>query len=88
MPSVAGSGDDTSKDDLLNSIDGPFQLAEFLACKVRADPHDVRDLVEVPNHGQDADRDVVCRISLQFTPYGASVSCRPELMFGYGKGPS
>jgi hypothetical protein len=57
---IPTNGSGSSKDDLLNSIDGPFQLAEYLACKVRADPHDVKGLVEVPKDGQDADRDVVC----------------------------
>lgn len=60
IPTLAATG--SSKDDLLNSIDGPFQLAEYLACRVRADPHDVKGLVEVPKNGQDADRDVVCHV--------------------------
>ncbi|ORY31020.1 Mob1/phocein [Naematelia encephala] len=33
----------------LSSLDGPFQLAEYLALKVRADPHDIKGLVEVPS---------------------------------------
>ncbi|WVR04616.1 hypothetical protein IAU60_001627 [Kwoniella sp. DSM 27419] len=32
----------------LSSLDGPFQLAEYLALKVRHDPHDVKGLVDVP----------------------------------------
>jgi hypothetical protein len=43
----------------LSAIDGPFQLAEYLALKIRADPHDVAGLVEVPAEGRSTDRDVV-----------------------------
>lgn len=32
----------------LSQLGGPFQLAEYLALKVKADPHDVKALVEVP----------------------------------------
>ncbi|WWC86911.1 uncharacterized protein L201_001790 [Kwoniella dendrophila CBS 6074] len=32
----------------LSSLNGPFQLAEFLSLKVRHDPHDVQSLVEIP----------------------------------------
>jgi len=32
----------------LSSLDGPFQLAEYLALKVRADPHNVQALVDAP----------------------------------------
>lgn len=32
----------------LSDLDGPFQLSEYLALKVRSDPHSVRSLVEVP----------------------------------------
>ncbi|KAI9636416.1 Mob1/phocein, partial [Dioszegia hungarica] len=42
----------------LSAIDGPFQLAEYLALKIRADPHDVAGLVEVPAEGRSTDRDV------------------------------
>jgi hypothetical protein len=30
-------------------LDGPFQLAEYLALKVRADPHNVPALVDAPS---------------------------------------
>lgn len=32
----------------LSSFNGPFQLAEYLALKVRLNPHDVEALVEIP----------------------------------------
>lgn len=32
----------------LSSLDGPFQLAEYLSLKVRADPHNVQALVDAP----------------------------------------
>lgn len=33
----------------LASLDGPFQLAEYLALVVRNDPHDLERLVKVPS---------------------------------------
>ena len=32
----------------LSALDGPFQLSEYLALKVKHDPHDIKGLVEVP----------------------------------------
>ncbi|WVQ69243.1 uncharacterized protein L199_007460 [Kwoniella botswanensis] len=32
----------------LSSLNGPFQLAEYLSLKIRNDPHDVRGLIDVP----------------------------------------
>ncbi|KAK4686652.1 hypothetical protein P7C73_g3471, partial [Tremellales sp. Uapishka_1] len=48
----------------LSSLDGPFQLAEYLAFKVRDAPHDIKSLVEVPSGdgslgGNGPERDVV-----------------------------
>lgn len=49
----------------LSTLNGPFQLAEYLALKVKHDPHDVNGLVKVPvgdgsMDGKGPDRDVVC----------------------------
>lgn len=49
----------------LSNLNGPFQLAEYLALKVKHDPHDVNGLVKVPvgdgsMDGKGPDRDVVC----------------------------
>jgi hypothetical protein len=38
----------------LSDLNGPFQLSEYLALKVKHDPHDVRSLVELPR-GQSGD---------------------------------
>jgi hypothetical protein len=39
----------------LSELNGPFQLAEFLALKVRADPHNVPALVDPPADIKKAD---------------------------------
>ncbi|WVQ98044.1 hypothetical protein IAU59_005166 [Kwoniella sp. CBS 9459] len=62
----------------LSSLNGPFQLAEYLSLKVRADPHDVRGLVDVPSGdksvgGKGPDKDVwiyehMRRIPIDLTP--------------------
>lgn len=44
----------------LSTLDGPFQLAEYLALKVRNDPHDIKGLVDVPSdNAKAADQHVV-----------------------------
>ncbi|KLT45303.1 Mob1/phocein [Cutaneotrichosporon oleaginosum] len=58
----------------LSSFDGPFQLAEYLSLKVRADPHDIRGLVDVPSdNAKAADKHVwiyehLRRIPIDATP--------------------
>ncbi|OCF45900.1 hypothetical protein I317_00388 [Kwoniella heveanensis CBS 569] len=62
----------------LSTLNGPFQLAEYLSLKVRADPHDVRGLVDVPSGdksvgGKGPDKDVwiyehMRRIPIDLTP--------------------
>ncbi|WWC67934.1 uncharacterized protein I206_101853 [Kwoniella pini CBS 10737] len=62
----------------LSSLNGPFQLAEFLSLKVRHDPHDISNLVEVPTGdqsmgGKAPDRNVwiyehLRRIPIDLTP--------------------
>jgi len=32
----------------LTTLNGPFQLSEYLALKVKHDPHDVKALVDIP----------------------------------------
>lgn len=54
-------------------MDGPFQLAEYLALKIRHDPHDVKGLVDVPagdesEGGKGPDRDVVCSSIIFIAP--------------------
>jgi hypothetical protein len=48
----------------LSSLNGPFQLAEYLALKVRHDPHDIKGIVEIPtgdgsDGGKGPDKNVV-----------------------------
>lgn len=38
----------------LASLDGPFQLSEYLALKIKHDPHDIKGLIEVPR-GEEKD---------------------------------
>ncbi|KIR80562.1 Mob1 family protein [Cryptococcus gattii EJB2] len=62
----------------LSTLNGPFQLAEYLALKVKHDPHDVNGLVKVPvgdgsMDGKGPDRDVwiyehLRRIPIDLTP--------------------
>ncbi|KAK8847403.1 hypothetical protein IAR55_005261 [Kwoniella newhampshirensis] len=62
----------------LSSLNGPFQLAEYLALKIRHDPHDIEGLVEVPSGdgsvgGKGPERDVwiyehLRRIPIDLTP--------------------
>ncbi|AAW45931.1 hypothetical protein CNBJ2830 [Cryptococcus deneoformans B-3501A] len=62
----------------LSTLNGPFQLAEYLALKVKHDPHDVNGLVKVPAgdgsmDGKGPDRDVwiyehLRRIPIDLTP--------------------
>lgn len=49
-----------SPDDVppLSTLDGPFQLAEYLALRVKADPHNLPPLVNVPDQDKSADKDV------------------------------
>ncbi|EIW71292.1 hypothetical protein TREMEDRAFT_23443, partial [Tremella mesenterica DSM 1558] len=36
----------------LSKLNGPFQLAEYLSLRVKADPHDVEGLVRVPKYDE------------------------------------
>ncbi|WWD21494.1 hypothetical protein CI109_105980 [Kwoniella shandongensis] len=67
----------------LSSLNGPFQLAEYLALKIRHDPHDVKGLVEIPTGdgsvgGKAPERDVwiyehLRRIPIDLTPFLTSL---------------
>jgi len=56
----------------LSSLDGPFQLAEYLSLKIRNDPHVVKALVEVPSGDGSVvgkpERDVVRFCLTSFSP--------------------
>ncbi|OCF76921.1 hypothetical protein I204_02630 [Kwoniella mangroviensis CBS 8886] len=62
----------------LSSLNGPFQLAEYLSLKIRNDPHDVQGLIDVPvgdksMGGKAPDKDVwiyehLRRLPIDLTP--------------------
>ena len=61
----------------LTSLNGPFQLSEYLSLMVKHDPHDVKALVEIPKteggSGKAPERNVVsCALNLLGTTLIAS----------------